>query len=232
MPRYEELLWEYYQIYRQRYEEDYANLFPEGVPAWDCMSLRQEPMEREKDTPISSIPEPQDQIRGLLAPVEQALRDRELAIAELTHDNQRLLAELATTQNSGRIIADMELRDDCQEFLRSEETCIDAIRRAGVVLEERLRKTVGGKAPEKFSYGLKLVDYALAKDRGRLIISEYAAEQDGVHLLFRGVIQSVRNPPSHKKLHYSVLEAEQTVGLIDYLLSLLQQTTLREGKSS
>jgi uncharacterized protein (TIGR02391 family) len=127
------------------------------------------------------------------------------------------------------MIADEELRNDCTEFLKRENTYIDAIRRAAVVLEERLKRTIGGTGAEKFKYGVDLVDYALRKDSGRLIISEYPAEQEGVHMLFRGAVQFVRNPPSHKKLRYTELEARQAVGLIDYLLSLLRQVKPREG---
>lgn len=229
LPYYEALLWEYYQEYRQRYKQDYAKLFPEGAPAWEHLRLRQAPLKREKDTPVTSGVELHDEILGLVAPMERALRDRDQAVERLTDENRRLLAKLVALQRPGRILADEELRDDCQEFLKREDTCIDAIRRAGVVLEERLKKTIGGKGPERFKQGVDLVDYALAKEKGKLIISEHPAEQEGVHLLFRGAIQFVRNPPSHKKLRYTVLEARQAVSLIDYLLALLKQVRLRDG---
>lgn len=123
---------------------------------------------------------------------------------------------------------DEELRNDCAEFLTREDTYIDAIRRAGVVLEMRLRKTIGGDGPERFKQGVDLVDYALIPGSGRLIISDHPAEQEGVRMLFRGAVQFVRNPPSHKKLQYTELEARQAVGLIDYLLSLLRQAKPRD----
>ena len=113
------------------------------------------------------------------------------------------------------------------DFLKKEDTYIDAIRRAGVVLEERIKTTIGGGGRGKFKYGVDLVDYALMADGGKLIISENPAEQDGVHRLFRGVMQYVRNPPAHKKLQYSEYEVREAVRLIDYLLWLLQQATSR-----
>ncbi len=72
------------------------------------------------------------------------------------------------------------------------------------------------------------MDYALRKDTGQLVISEHSAEQEGVHMLFRGAVQFVRNPPMHKKLRYTEVEARGAVGLIDYLLLLLQRARPRE----
>ena len=86
------------------------------------------------------------------------------------------------------------------------------------------RLNLGSEGPEKYMEVVKLVDYALKNDTGKLFLSERPAEQEGIHMLFRGTARFVRNPPSHKKLKYSELEARQTVGLIDYLLSLLGQT--------
>jgi uncharacterized protein (TIGR02391 family) len=222
------LLQEYRQQYRERYPVDYRKLFPEGEPEWE--------------RPIPSESETQDEVRNLLAPLERALRDRQQAVDRLTEENQQLRAEWVALQVArqkeseappgtpppGRAIADEELQNDCAELLENQKYYINAIRSAGLVLEVRLRKTIGGDGPEKFKEGVKLVDYALQKDSGRLIISEHPAEQEGVHMLFRGATQFVRNPPSHKKLQYTELEARQAVGLIDYLLSLLRQAKPRE----
>jgi len=164
-----------------------------------------------------------------LQDADKKARALEQAIERLTEENQKLQAEWVAMQAPEPRIADEELRNDCAEFLKREDTYIDAIRRAGVVLEERLKKTIGGDGPEKFRQGVKLVDYALQKDSGRLVISEHPAEQEGVHMLFRGAVQFVRNPPSHKKLRYTEFEARQAVSLIDYLLSLLRQAKPREG---
>ena len=110
--------------------------------------------------------------------------------------------------------------------LENKKFYINAIRSAGVVLEERLRNTMGGVGASE--YGTALVDLALRKESGRLVISEHPAEQEGVHMLFRGAVQFVRNPPMHKKLRYTESEAWGAVGLIDYLLLLLQQAKPRE----
>jgi hypothetical protein len=214
-------------LYRKRYPKEYGKLFTEGEPDWDPPSVPETWAEQEdtKRTPVDL--ETQDPIHGLLAPLEQALREREQTIAELTEEKRRLQEELDALQTPEHRIADEELRNDCAELLTTGKFRIDAIRRAGVVLEERLRYTIGGRGPERFKQGVDLVDYALMPDSGKLIISEHPAEQEGVRMLFRGAVQFVRNPPSHKKLRYTELEARQAVGLIDYLLSLLRQTKPR-----
>jgi len=124
-------------------------------------------------------------------------------------------------------IEDEELRTDCVEDLEKKRYD-KAIRNAGPVLEERIRKTIGGTGAERDKYTAALVDFALNKNTGKLVISENTREQEGVHLLFRGAMQFVRNPPSHKKLSYSDFEAWHAVGLIDYLLFLLKQARLRD----
>ena len=77
-------------------------------------------------------------------------------------------------------------------------------------------------------HGVELVDYALKKDGGRLVISEHPTEQEGIHMLFRGAVQFVRNPPMHKKLQYTEAEVRGAIGLIDYMLLLLQRAKLRQ----
>jgi uncharacterized protein (TIGR02391 family) len=186
--------------------------------------------ERREARPLLAESEARDETSSLLVPVERALRDRQQAIEKLTKENQKIQAELVTLQAilqderdvRRHNIVDEELRNDCVEFLKKANTYIDAIRRASVVLEERLRKAIGGNIPEKSYHGVDLVDYALRKDSGKLSVSENPAEQEGVHMLFRGAMQFVRNPPSHKKMEYTEVEAVQAIGLIDYLLLLLQ----------
>ena len=180
--------------------------------------------------------EVQDEIQSLLAPVEQALRDRQQAVVSLTEENQNLQAELVALQAAlqegrevpRRRIVDDELRNDCAELLENRKYYIDAIRRAGVVLEERLKKAIEGTGTENPQYGASLVRCALAKDTGKLVISDISNEQDGVFQLFSGAFAFVRNPPAHKKMQYTELEAWQTINLIDYLLSLLRQAKPRE----
>lgn len=235
LPHYEPLLEEYRQKYRELYSEDYEKLFSEGEPReWESPSPKGR-VERKEAKPTSAASEAQDEIQSLLAPIEQALRDRQQVVEKLIEEKRKLQAELvairATPQEEHvvpyRRIVDEELRNDCAELLENEKYYIDAIRRASVVLEQRLNEAVGSGAKDR-QYGVSLVRYALAKDTGKLVISEVPNEQDGVFQLFSGAIAFVRNPPAHKKVQYTELEAWQTISLIDYLLLLLRQAKPRE----
>jgi hypothetical protein len=86
LSHYEPLLQKYHQRYRERYPEDYTKLFPEEEPEWERASL---PKKRA---------EMQDEIYNLLAPLEQALPDRQQAVERLTEENQKLQAELVALQ--------------------------------------------------------------------------------------------------------------------------------------
>jgi uncharacterized protein (TIGR02391 family) len=237
LPHYEPLLQEYRQKYRELYPEDYEKLFPERELEWEPPKVR---TERREAKPLLAESKVQDEIQSLLAPVEQALRDRQQAVARLIEENQKLQAELGALQTASqegrqvphRRIVDEELRNDCAELLENNKYYIDAIRRASVVLEERLKKAVEGTGVEKLQYGASLVRYALAKDIGKLVISDISNEQDGVFELFSGAFAFVRNPPAHKKVQYTELEAWQTISLIDYLLLLLRQAKPRETGST
>lgn len=235
LPHYEPLLQEYRQKYRELNPEDYEKLFSEGEPEWapsSASNVQTEARETRLRLPGS---QDRDEIQSLLAPIEHALRDQQQEVAKLATENQKLKVEIVALQGARqedreiphRRIVDEELRNDCAKHLEDKETYIDAIRRAGVVLEERLRTTIGGDGQEKFMQGVDLVDSALTPKAGRLIISDHPAEQDGVRMLFRGAVQFVRNPPAHKKVQYNELEAWQTIGLIDYLLGLLLQAKRR-----
>ena len=233
LPHYEPLLQEYRRKYRGRYPDDHKKLFQEGEPDWEP------PLEKpdhKADEPIPKELKLEDEIRSLLAPVEQALREQRQTVVRLTKENEELQSELVVLQAAlqdrqeipRREIVDDELRNDCAEFLADSNTYIDAIRRASVVLEQRLIKAIEGSGAKQPRYGAGLVRAALHKDSGRLVISDASNEQDGVYQLFSGAFAFVRNPPAHKKIQYSELEAWQTINLIDYLLSLLRQAKKRE----
>jgi uncharacterized protein (TIGR02391 family) len=228
LPHYEPLLQEYRRAYRERYREDYDRLFPEDEPEWERRGLPEARAERSQAEPTPVELEARDEVHGLFTRLEQALRERDETIEGLKKENQELQAELAALRASEHRIVDEELRSDCVELLRDRKYYIDAIRRASVVLETRLREAIGGTGAG-MQYGAALVHYALDKDSGRLIISEHPTEQDGVHALFSGAFAFVRNPPAHKKLKYTEVEAWQVISLIDYLLSLLRQAKPREG---
>jgi len=230
LPHYEPLLQEYCRKYRERYPKDYDRLFPEDEPEWELPPVQKKQAEQKEDQAISFELLRPDGIQSLLGRLERALREREQATEGLARENRQLRNELAALQASGRTIADEELRNDCVELLANKKYYIDAIRRASVVLETRLREVLGGTGAQ-MEYGAALVHYALNKESGRLIISDQPAEQDGVHQLFSGAFAFVRNPPAHKKMEYTEVEVWQVISLIDYLLSLLRQARPRERVS-
>jgi uncharacterized protein (TIGR02391 family) len=230
LPFYESLLQKYRIIYRDTFPEDYKKLYPEKEPNWGIL---QDQNSAIAISPTMEKPEAQDEIKNLFTPIENELLSRKQTIERLTIENQNLKAEIRVLQvmhkdkqkTSNREIIDDELRNDCAKLMQNKETYIDAVRRAGVVLEERLRKISGSDALDKFGVGL--VDFAFKEKSGILIISDRPAEQEGVQMLFRGAVQFVRNPPAHKKMQYTELEAWQTISLIDYLLLILQQVRRR-----
>jgi uncharacterized protein (TIGR02391 family) len=230
LPHYEPLLQEYRHEYSKKYEVDYRKLFPNGEPEWEQPGTQKAPTRAESARPGMLT---HDAIHTLLVPIDQALRYGQQAIERLERHNQQLRAENELLQvklkqelsGSHHRIVDDELRADCAKYLMHKDSYIDALRRAGVVLEERLRKTLGRDGHGK--NGVELVDASLSPKSGKVIITDHPAEQEGVYLLFRGAIQFVRNPPAHKKVQYTELEAWQSISLIDYLLLLLQQARLR-----
>ncbi len=92
LPHYEPLLQKYLQEYSKDYAEDYKKLFPEE-PDWE--RLPKTPAEPKEAKPTPSEPEMRDDIHNLLAPLEQALRDRQQNVERLTEENQRLQVELS-----------------------------------------------------------------------------------------------------------------------------------------
>jgi hypothetical protein len=101
------------------------------------------------------------------------------------------------------------------------------IREAGVIFESSLR--AAGNVSSR-QIGVKLVD-ELLEPGGKLVFSSHGGEQQGVQYLFRGAMQFIRNPPMHKIIDYPESVARQYLRLIDSLLLLLNQATLK-GQSS
>jgi hypothetical protein len=230
---YKDLLEKFRKIYRDQCPEDYKKLFQAGEPNWQPFKTVE--FERRETNANQEKSDAKDEIQILLAQVEKALRDKQQAIERLSTEKQKLEAGLIASQASlqekrmvpYREIVDEELRLDCEELLGNPKTYIDAIRRAGVVLETRIKKAIG-IGDNELQYGTGLIKSALASNTGMLMISESPNEQEGVFQLFTGAMAFVRNPPAHKKVQYTEREAWQTISLIDYLLMLLGQAKPRK----
>lgn len=93
------------------------------------------------------------------------------------------------------------------------------------ILENRLRRL--SKAPAT-AVGVDLARHALGGDEPRLTLSPIPAEQDAAHLLYRGVFGFIRNQVHHRLMGDMPPERTlQIVGMIDYLLSLLEAIPTR-----
>lgn len=130
-------------------------------------------------------------------------------------------------------ISDPELRRRCLalvlQFINSlEHDRLDtAVTEATRILEHRLRNAIGADAKD---ISLDLATKAFGGRQPLLVVGETPAEQEAVHLLFRGVFGYVRNPAHHRLLgQMRPQRALQVVVMVDYLLSILsgaERTTL------
>lgn len=124
-------------------------------------------------------------------------------------------------------ILDGELRTRCldlfnkfQESGQSERNDT-VVSEASRILENRLRMMAGSKDGEN---ARSLVTRAFNGRSARLRVSDVPAEQEAAQLLFLGVFGFIRNQVQHKLLANVPAErALQILGLIDYLLSVIEQ---------
>ncbi len=127
------------------------------------------------------------------------------------------------------LIRDDELRRRCLDLVAAARDHDRAIREASVLLEDRIRKRLGGSAKD----GVKLMSEALNATDGRLVLSSRADEQEAAHALFRGVAGFLRNPSTHKLDDQTgPEEALRVVVIVDYMLKLVARATEREPAAS
>jgi len=127
-------------------------------------------------------------------------------------------------------ILDSQLRERCLDVLeqfdqQGEPHRYDTvISEATRVLEDRVRRISGASADLD---GVALMSFVFAGTSPRLVISQDPAEQEAAHLMFRGVFGYVRNPYHHRLIENVALERViQILGMIDFLLLLVQNATL------
>jgi len=123
-------------------------------------------------------------------------------------------------------VLDSQLRERCMDlFVQFQEggqtdRLDTVVSEATRILEDRLRSRSG--AP-KDKIGVDLATYALSPKAPKLVVSELDAEQEAAHLLCRGVFGFVRNHVHHQLVgDYSPERALQIVGMVDYLLSIVE----------
>jgi uncharacterized protein (TIGR02391 family) len=115
---------------------------------------------------------------------------------------------------------DEELTETCSGLIRAQRYD-EAVSRAFVVLEERLRKTLGVRG----GAGVHLSEKAFAPDSGDLVerLMRPRGEVDGIRNLFVGAFKAYRNRAAHTMAHYTRDEARAIIHLVNLLLLILEQ---------
>lgn len=96
----------------------------------------------------------------------------------------------------------------------------EAVRNAFVLLEERLRNTLGTDGLT----GVQLANNAFAPD-GPLSkhLVRTPAEREGLRELYSGAFKLFRNPAAHGNVKYSSSEGKSIIGLVNLLLTILSR---------
>lgn len=145
------------------------------------------------------------------------LRDAQEAWVEVAKLRRELqLAKKALPS----LIADDELRQRCEDILTAERHFDRVIREACVILENRVRTTIGGSQQMT---GIPLMEQAFSPKNLLLPFSNVEQEQLGVMQLYRGTIAFFRNSTGHHLIDtYSQDDALRFVAWIDLLLAMLK----------
>ncbi len=125
------------------------------------------------------------------------------------------------------LIADDELRGRCEDLLAADAHHDRVVREACVILEDRIRKTIGAG---KDVVGTSLMERAFSPNSGLLRLSEEDQEQVGAMHIYRGVIAFFRNAAGHNIIEtYSQEDALRFVVFTDLLLAMVSKVS-EEGR--
>jgi uncharacterized protein (TIGR02391 family) len=115
---------------------------------------------------------------------------------------------------------DPRLAETCGGLIRSQRYD-EAVSRAFVVVEERLRDTLGVRGGS----GVHLSEKAFAPDSGDLVdrLGRARGEVDGIRNLFVGAFKAYRNRAAHTMADYTLDEARAIIHLVNLLLLILEQ---------
>jgi uncharacterized protein (TIGR02391 family) len=115
---------------------------------------------------------------------------------------------------------DEELAATCAPLIRAERYD-EAVSRAFVILEERLRGLLGVRG----GAGVHLASKAFNSKSGEFVdrIGRPAAEVEGIRDLFVGAFRAYRNRAAHTVAGYSLQEAQGIIHLVNLLLLVLHQ---------
>lgn len=124
------------------------------------------------------------------------------------------------------LIRDAQLKAIVLPLLQAQRFA-DAVFAAFKHLEERVRMKAGEPSD---TVGAALMTKALHHERGTLKVPacHTISEEEGVFMLFKGAIQLLKNPSSHRTVEWSdTIQAVQAVLFADFLLGLLGAATTR-----
>jgi uncharacterized protein (TIGR02391 family) len=115
---------------------------------------------------------------------------------------------------------DPKLTEVCGPLIRSQQYD-EAVSRAFVVLEERLRELLGVRG----GAGVNLSEKAFAPKSGQLVdrLLLPAAEVEGMRDLFVGAFKAFRNRAAHTMAGYDLDEARAVIHLVNLLLLMLEK---------
>jgi uncharacterized protein (TIGR02391 family) len=97
----------------------------------------------------------------------------------------------------------------------------EAVRSAFVLLEDRLRQSLG----EEGSTGIQLINKAFSPKTGAFstILGSNESEREGMRELFSGAFKLFRNPSAHGLVGFEANEGMSIIGLVDLLLGILKR---------
>ncbi len=97
----------------------------------------------------------------------------------------------------------------------------EAVLRAFVLLEERLRTATGKEGMT----GTSLANYAFNPLEGPLakLLGKDPGEREGLRELYSGAFKLFRNPTAHGKVDYSPAQGKAIIGLVNLLLMMLKR---------
>jgi hypothetical protein len=115
---------------------------------------------------------------------------------------------------------DVELARECGPLIGS-RAAADGVRRAFVVLEQRLHRTMGGAQ----GTGAQMSKRAFEPSTGPLSrrLAMDSAQQEGLRDLFVGAFQLLRNPVVHAGATYDLPKAKAIISYVNLLLMLLDE---------
>jgi uncharacterized protein (TIGR02391 family) len=122
---------------------------------------------------------------------------------------------------------DAELAERCGILIRSQRYD-EAVSRAFVVLEERLRELLEVRGGS----GVDLAQKAFAPETGQLVdrLGLPRAENEGIRDLFVGAFKAFRNRAAHTVAGFSLEQAQSIIQLVNLLLLMLEQIRRASGQ--